>query len=115
MVQKSEVRFLKDVLKVEYLPTDTLIVGNQVSGLGISFNYYDTLNPRHYIVNASEILRPVGERAFCTMQYTDGSSASVAYTSDTYKVFTMGIPFECIISREMRNKAMQAILDFLLK
>lgn len=115
MVQKSEVRFLKDVLKVEYLPTDTLIVGNQVSGLGLSFNYYDTLNPRHYIVNASEILRPVGERAFCTMQYTDGSSASVAYTSDTYKVFTMGIPFECIISREMRNKAMQAILDFLLK
>lgn len=115
MVQESENLFLKNILKVAYTPSDSLITDGHIEGLGLSFDYYNIPNSDHYAVNIPEILWPAGDGAFCAMQYGSGPSAAVAYKGDTYRSFTMGIPFECISSKDMQNKIMQGILDFLLK
>lgn len=115
MQQQAEQQFLKNVLKVVYTPADTLTANERISGLDLSFHYYNTPNPNHYAVSNPEILSPAANGAFCAMQYSNGTSAAVAYKDTTYRSFVMGIPFECISSGQMQNKIMQGILNFLLK
>ena len=112
--QVSEQYFLANVLKVRYGGN---MLGNttpRMFGLNTHFNIYRTLNDKHYAAHAPDILHPTG-KAFCAMQYADGSSAGVAYKDRDYGCFVMGFPWECITDRDARNAIMHGILNFLLK
>lgn len=133
MQTEEEQDFMNDILKVNYEPTGTRFIvqdinpedstiterdsivftTDSVAGLGMEFNYYSQLNDRHYATTHPEILNPAGSKAFTAMQYTSGTSAAVAYKSSSYRTFVMGFPLECIIDEKTRNGIMLGILKFL--
>ena len=133
MQTKEEQTFMNDILKVNYEPTGTRFIvqdinpedstiterdsivytTDSVAGMGMEFNYYSQLNDRHYATTHPEILNPAGSKAFTAMQYTSGTSAAVAYKSSSYRTFVMGFPLECIIDEKTRNGIMLGILKFL--
>ena len=49
------------------------------------------------------------------MQYADGYGAAVAYKGSDYRLFAMGLPFECIQDAKKRSSIMRGIMNFLLK
>ncbi len=114
MQSADEQAFLKQTLKLEYAPVDSLQPTLEVEGLGLRFDYYNTLNDKHYAATHPEILQPV-EGAFCGMKYENGTSAAVAYKGNDYHAFTMGFPLECITNEKLRTKIMQGILRFLME
>ncbi len=114
MQENGEQQFLASVLQSEYNSTDSLTADSCVTGLGITFGVVRQPNRNHYAATHAEILHPAGN-AYCAMQYSDGTSAAVAYNGTDYKSFVMGFPFECIASPETRCRLMQGILQFLQK
>ena len=133
MQTEEEQTFMNDILKVNYEPTGTRFIvqdinpedstiterdsivytTDSVAGMGMEFNYYSQLNDRHYATTHPEILNPTVQKAFTAMQYTSGASAAVAYKSSSYRTFVMGFPLECIIDEKTRNSIMLGILKFL--
>ena len=133
MQTEEEQTFMNDILKVNYEPTGTKFIvqdinpedstiterdsivytTDSVAGMGMEFNYYSQLNDHHYATTHPEILNPAGSKAFTAMQYTSGASAAVAYKSSSYRTFVMGFPLECIIDEKTRNGIMLGILKFL--
>lgn len=114
MTADTEKDFLASTLKLNYEETnDSLQSSGQVSGLGLSFDFYNTLNSKHYAAVHPEILMPSDSTAFCAMQYNTGTSAAVAYKGKDYATFVMGFPFECIKEETIRNQVMAGILHYL--
>ena len=133
MQDEEEKSFMGAILKVNYEPTGTKFIVQDVnpedstiterdsivttsptvSGLGKEFSYYNSLNAKHYAATHPEILKPIGSTAFCAMRYLTGTSAAVAYRSTSYRTFTMGFPLECISDEKTRYSIMQGILKFL--
>lgn len=94
------------------LNTDAISGAN---GLGVSnIDFSRTLNPDFYAVQHADRLQPA-EGAFCSMQYSDGSPAAVAYDGQQVKSLVMGFPFESITDKGTRANIMRGILSFLLK
>ena len=107
--------WLGGTLHVSYagsVKTDSI---SGVTGMGISsFDFSRSLSSQFYAVQHADKLQPMSD-AFCSMQYSDGSPAAVAYNGQRYRTFTMGFPFESITDREMRCNIMRGILSFLFK
>ena len=113
MPTDNEQVFLSKVLKC--MPGGvSRCASNQLNGLGTSMNYYKQLNEEHYAATQSDILLPVAP-AFTAMQYADGSGAAIAYQGSDYRLFAMGVPFECIQGKQKQASIMRGILTFLLK
>ncbi len=117
MNTQAEADFLRQTLKVNYQPTDSIAPTDSVNGLGLDFNYYHELNPRHYAVQHAEVLSPAeGSGAICAMRYTNGSlSAAVAYKGTDYSSFTMGFPLESVVDKDKRQKLVRGILNYLIE
>ena len=112
MKSASEQRFLSEVLKLTHAGSYVNDKSEQISGLGISFNIWRTLNEKHYAATAPDIIEAV-EPAFSAMTYANGNSACVAYNGTDYRCFTIGFPFECIKEQQRRRDIMRGILQFL--
>ncbi len=112
MQSPDERAFLAETLKLQYAPVDSIQPTADVKGLGLTFDYYNTLNDKHYAATHPEVLQPSGT-AICAMQYGSGMSAAVAYKGFDYASFVMGFPFECIKDEKIRNSVMAGILKFL--
>jgi len=120
MRTEEEGAFLSEVLRVEHAPCDSLVQGDSISGLGMSFDIYRQLNSRHYAAPHTDALvatapTTVGMAPFCAMTFDDGESAAVAYRGDNGRTFTMAFPFECIKSQDTRRALMRGIMQFLLE
>ena len=114
MTDPNDSTWLSQTLKADYsttLKTDTLAGAN---GLGLNFDFYRMLNEDHYAATHTDVLSPQGQ-AICAMQYSNGTSAAVAYNGNGYRSFTMGFPFECITEPSKRSNLMRGILNYLLK
>lgn len=112
MLLTEEKFFLSQLLKVSYDQTKLDNINNEISGLGLKYEIFNTFNDQHYAATHPEVLTPsVG--GICAMQYSNGKSAAVGYKG-IYSCFTMGFPFECIIDDEMKDKIMQGIIAYLL-
>ncbi|WP_028896040.1 fibronectin type III domain-containing protein [Prevotella sp. HUN102] len=110
----SEQTWLKTTLKVANNGSNQNNYNSVVTGMGMNFDVYRTINEQHYGAYSPDVLLPTGN-AFSVMKYADNSSAAVAYQGADYKTFVMAIPFECIKDRDTRNKIMRGIVAFLLK
>lgn len=113
MQTTEEKAFLANTLKVAYAPNDSIAPTADVEGLGLKFNYYNTLNETHYAATHPEILLPATDHAICAMQYESGACAAVAFKSGNGSTFTMGFPFECIKDERLRSQLMAGILKYL--
>ena len=113
-LQKDEERqFLSEVLKVQYGGNKQDYADDHISGLGKQFRVFRNLNEQHYACTSPEMLVPA-EGAFCAMQYSDGTSASVAYQGADYHAFISGFPLECIKDQKTRDAIIRGILAFLI-
>lgn len=112
MTDDGEQTFLSNVLKCQ-LAGRSNAPSNILNGLGTQMQYYNTLNEEHYAATATDVLLPVGP-AFSAMQYADGTTAAVAYKGNDYHLFAMGVPFECIQTKQKQSAIMRGILSFLL-
>lgn len=113
MTELDEQHFLGNVLKVHYGGIHRS-KDDSVSGLGMHFNFFRTINETHYAAVAPDILQSTQD-SFCAMQYGDGLSACVAYQGKDYRTMTMGFPFECITDATKRASIMRGIMNFLIK
>ena len=113
MATDSEKQFLSNVLKCQFDGV-SYATNNQLSGLGTTMYYYKMLNEEHYAATKTDILQPVSP-AFTAMQYSDGNTAAVAYNGSDYRLFAMGVPFECIQTKQKQASIMRGIMNFLLK
>ncbi|MCR5132030.1 MAG: fibronectin type III domain-containing protein [Prevotella sp.] len=121
MGNPNEKQFLASTLKVGralVLTPDSLMVlarnyASGVNGMGMSFEFHNLLNEKHYAATSTDVLLPLSP-AYCALQYANGNSAAVAYNGSDYKSFSVGFPLECIKDRKTRNSIMRGILNFLL-
>lgn len=112
---KADEEFVENVLKYKYDGTARLDSTDYVNGLNLQFLVYRKPNAVHYAAVAPDALMPTTSKAFTAFAYGGGQSAGVAYRGKTYRTLSMGFPFECIQSEDVRNQAMKAILKFLTK
>lgn len=113
MLRSSERDFLKDVLKVSFAGINT-DEGDSIKGLNLQIPIYRNWNAEHYALQNSDILLPATSQAFSAFSYVNGQSAGIAYKGRRRAVITMGFPFSVIKGSTLRNKAMNALLTFLL-
>lgn len=112
MSAPDEKDFIGHILKIKAAGPETS--GNdRINGMGTSFNIYRLPNEEHYATQSPDVVLPVSP-AYCALLYPDGQSAAVAYAGKDYRCFTMGFPFECIVSRDVQSRIMKGILHFLL-
>jgi len=113
MQHSDEQSFLADVLKLSFdaVSTDST---ETITGLGMDFDIHRFLNRKHYAAHSVDVLNPISP-AYCAMQYSDGTSAAVAYDGNDSKCIAMGFPLECIKDRRHRQMIMSGIMDFLMK
>jgi hypothetical protein len=114
MTSASERRFLNDVLRLSYGGSARGTQNSTISGMGMNFDTYRTLNEQHYAAVAPDVLQHTAQ-SICALQYADGRSAAVAYSGRDCRTFTIGFPFECICREADRNAVMRGILNYLLK
>ena len=114
MQMASERAFLNNVLKLDFGGSFKEYSSSSINGLGMSFDIYRALNDKHYSAPSTDIIHPVAP-AYCAMQYSNGSSAGIAYNGKDYKCFVMGFPFECIRNPKTQESIMRGVLNFLLK
>ncbi len=113
MQSSDDQKFMQNILKLHFRQVAKSSISETIRGLGATYDFYHSLNDKHYAATHPEVLSPESG-AICTMQYSNGSSAAVGYKGK-YACFTMGFPFECIKEQTMKNKIMQGILTYLLK
>ena len=113
MTADGEQQFLTNILKCQYAGR-SLAASDVLTGLGTQMRYYKDLNEDHYAATTSDVLQPIYP-AFPAMQYADQQTAAVAYQGKDYRLFAMGVPFECIQNKQKQGSIMRGILSFLLK
>lgn len=108
----GEKMFLSEILKT--VQAGTHRNSGSIRGMGTKFDFYNSLNERHYAAVQTDVLMPTVANAFPAMAYDmEGTSAAVAYNGQDYHAFTMGFPFECITNKTKRESIMKGILTFL--
>lgn len=110
---KAEKQFTEEVLKYRYDGSAYTDSTNTVRGLNLRFSIYRTPNEEHYAAQEPDALLPASSQAFSAFGYGGGQGAGVAYSGKDYHVVSIGFPFECIQDADTRNRAMNALLQFL--
>ena len=113
MTSSNEQEWLARFFKVSAARSNQNNYNATINGLGSQFDIYRTMNEQHYGAYSPDILQPSGS-AFSVMTYADNTSAAVAYKGSDFRTFVMAFPFECIKSREVRNRIMRGIIAYLL-
>lgn len=122
MLGPQDQQWLASTLKTQLLQK---MSSDSITALRIgndSVAYYRTLNTQHYAARHVDALLPVvpsdsistEPRAGVVMTYSNGLPAAIGYQG-SYRVVTLGVPFECISDEQQRNRAMQSILLYLLE
>lgn len=112
---KAKRDFIENTLHFSYDGTARSDSTDTVSGLNLDFEIYRVPCREHYAVQSPDALWPCGDKAFSAFAYGGGQCAGVAYKGKNYRTVSMGFPFECVKSPEIRKSAMRALLDFLGK
>ncbi len=84
---------------------------SQVSGCGLHFSIYRTINAQSYCVPAPSVLAATG-KAFPILTYADGSYAAIALPG---RYVRLGFPLESIQERNKLNALTGAFIKFLDK
>lgn len=115
MTQPSELAFINNTLKLNYLGSEAYGASGALHGMGTQFEIYNSLNEEHYAAALPDFIAPIAP-AFSVMQYDESlHDACVAYQGKDYRCLTMAFPFECIKDASKRNALMAGMLDFLIK
>ena len=106
--------FVGQVLKCRFDGSARTDTTDCVNGLNLRFRIYRHPGEAHYAAHAPDALQPAVPQAFSAFAYGEGQGAGVAYPGQDYRAVVMGFPFECICDSRVRDKAMKALLKFLI-
>lgn len=106
--------FIEEMLKFKYDGSARIDSTDYVNGLNLQFLIYRKPNATHYAAIAPDAILPTSNKAFTAFAYGGGQGAGVAYQGKNYRTLSMAFPFECIRDKDVRHKAMKAILSFLV-
>ena len=109
MQSDNEKSFMRNVFHLE---STASTVSDSIQGMGTSFEVYSELNAKHYAATRMDVLSAL-KPAFCSLTYSNGQSACVAYQGESYRTIAMGFPFECIKSDKKKATIMRGLLKFL--
>ena len=113
MQGSDEQDWLRNNLKIMYDGANTDNYNPIVSGMGMSFDVYRTVNEQHYGAYTPDNILPA-DNAFSVLTYSDGHTAGVAYKGTDNCVFTLSFPFECIKDAATRNSIMKGIVSYMM-
>lgn len=105
--------WLRNNLKIMYDGANTDNYNPIISGMGMSFDVYRTVNEQHYGAYTPDNILPA-DNAFSVLTYSDGHTAGVAYKGTDNCVFTLSFPFECIKDAATRNSIMKGIVSYMM-
>lgn len=113
---ETEKAFTKNILKYTCANSISTASYTTLNGNGITFGIQKEINDSVYNVTYSDCLLPEAP-AFTTFSYTndENTSASSAYLGTKFNCFSLGIPFESILSEGQRKEVMQTVLQFLFR
>ena len=106
--------FVGQVLKCRFDGSARTDTTDCVNGLNLRFRIYRHPGEAHYAAHAPDALQPAVPQAFSAFAYGEGQGAGVAYPGQDDRAVVMGFPFECIGESRVRDKAMKALLKFLI-
>lgn len=113
MQGSDEQTWLRDNLRISYDGANTDNYNSTVSGMGMSFDVYRTINEQHYGAYTPDNILPADD-AFSVLNYADGHGAAVAYKGADNCVFTLSFPFECIKDAPTRSRMMKGIVNYMM-
>jgi len=113
MQGSDEQTWLRDNLRISYDGANTDNYNSTVSGMGMSFDVYRTINEQHYGAYTPDNILPA-DGAFSVLNYADGHGAAVAYKGADNCVFTLSFPFECIKDAPTRSRMMKGIVNYMM-
>lgn len=114
MTSDQDRKFLSDILRCQWGGSELANASDSVSGMGTSMTIYRNLNADHYAATAPDVLKPV-QPAYCTLQYSDGQCAGVAFRGKSFRCVSLGFPFECVKDGKTQNDLMNGFLNYLIK
>ena len=81
----------------------------QLSGCGLTFDIYRSMNPESYCVPSPSVLSPSGQ-AVAILTYSNGNCAAIAQQQ---RFVRLGFPLESITDRKKMDALTKAFLAFL--
>ena len=94
------------------VPSQLSPINNQqstISGCGLTFDIYRSMNPHSYCVPSPSVLTPT-DPAFAILTYANGTYAAIAQQK---RFVRLGFPLESITDRKKLNALTKAFLTFL--
>ena len=82
-----------------------------ISGCGLTFDIYRSMNPHSYCVPSPSVLTPT-DPAFAILTYANGTYAAIAQQQ---RFVRLGFPLESITDARSRNRLMEAVVNFLCR
>ena len=113
MQGSDEQTWLRDNLRISYDGANTDNYNSMVSGMGMSFDVYRTINEQHYGAYTPDNILPA-DGAFSVLNYADGHGAAVAYKGADNCVFTLSFPLECVKDAPTRSRMMKGIVNYMM-
>ena len=113
MQGSDEQTWLRDNLRISYDGANTDNYNSTISGMGMSFDVYRTINEQHYGAYTPDNILPT-DGAFSVLNYADGHGAAIAYKGADNCVFTLSFPFECIKDAPTRSRMMKGIVNYMM-
>lgn len=113
MQGSDEQTWLRDNLRISYDGANTDNYNSTVSGMGMSFDVYRTINEQHYGAYTPDNILPT-DGAFSVLNYADGHGAAVAYKGADNCVFTLSFPLECVKDAPTRSRMMKGIVNYMM-
>ena len=105
----SEQALLDGKIALSDYPIIDLIYGSTISGCGLTFDIYRSMNPHSYCVPSPSVLTPT-DPAFAILTYANGTYAAIAQQQ---RFVRLGFPLESITDRKKLNALTKAFLTFL--
>jgi fibronectin type III domain protein len=113
MQGSDEQAWLKNNLRILYDGSNADNYNPTVSGMGMSFDVYRTINEQHYGAYTPDNILPA-DGAFSVLTYADGHTSAIAYKGTDNCVFALSFPFECIKDAPTRNRMMRGIIHYMM-
>ena len=120
-VDKEDIDFLSDVLKVKWRADRAATLGGLkevVSPYFSATNAYQfnqDFDSTIYRVESPDAIEPINQQGHTVMRYSENNLSAAVATKGTYNTYILGVPFESILSKSCRDTLMNKILTLLLE
>lgn len=109
--RSADPKFCADILGYKKAAANASGSG-AMTGKGLSASFYTSPNPVRYCIESPDGLSPASSKSGVVLRYTDaGTPAAVLFKGEGYKVFSIGVPLECLTEDSAREAILKKALE----